>query len=111
MAEENGCLAGVTATRDDKHLYHLFVAEPFQRRGLARALWDHAKQACLEAGNPGEFTVNSSRFAVGLYVKLGFVPLGPEVDRNGVISIPMRYLHPGERLPCDGRPPTAFSRV
>lgn len=89
VAEVNGELAGVVAVRDNRHLYHLYVAERFQGQGLARALWQVAKAASLEAGNPGVFTVNSSRFAVGLYEKFGFVGRGEVVDEAGVIHIPM----------------------
>ncbi len=67
VAEENGELTDVVAIWDNRHLYHLFVAERFQGNGLARALWQTAKAASLEAGNPGVFTVNFSRCAVGLY--------------------------------------------
>ena len=56
VAEDAGRLVGVVAVRDNKHLYHLFVAEPHQGQGLARELWSVAKAACVAAGNSGEFT-------------------------------------------------------
>jgi len=90
VAEDDGALAGVIAMRDNRHLYHLFVAEPFQGQGLARALWQVTKAASVEAGNPGVFTVNSSRFAVGLYEKFGFVGHDEVTDEAGVIHIPMK---------------------
>lgn len=90
VAEEDGQLAGVVAVRNDRHLYHLFVAERFQGKGLARALWQVAKAASLEAGNPGVFTVNSSRFAVDMYEKFGFVGHGEVADESWVIHIPMK---------------------
>ena len=91
VVEQQGVLIGVAATRDYSHLYHLFVAESSQGRGLARRLWQTAKEASQSAGHRGDFTVNSSRFAVGLYEKLGFVREGPEVERGGVIAVPMRW--------------------
>lgn len=95
VAEEDGVMAGVVGVRDDnRHLYHLFVAEPFQRQGLARQLWEVAKEACLATGNPGEFTVNSSKFAVQMYQRLGFVETGPPWERDGVVAIPMRLSLP-----------------
>lgn len=37
VAEDpSGELIGVVGTRRDTHLYHLFIAEPAQRRGLAQ---------------------------------------------------------------------------
>lgn len=90
VAEAHGELAGVISVRNNQHLYHLFVAEPFQGQGLARALWLTAKSASVEAGNPGVFTVNSSRFAVGMYKNFGFIGHGEMVDQSGVIHIPMQ---------------------
>lgn len=90
VAEERHQLAGVVAVRDNRHLYHLFVSEHFQGRGLARALWEVAKAASLDAGNSGVFTVNSSRYAVGMYEKFGFVRQAEVVDAAGVICIPMK---------------------
>jgi hypothetical protein len=48
-----------------------------------------AQQVCREAGNPGEFTVNSSRFAAGFYERLGFKRERLDV-RDGVTAIAMR---------------------
>jgi Acetyltransferases len=95
LAEDDGVLVGVVSTRDNMHLYHLFVAESHQRRGLAKELWRVAWEACIAAGNPGEVTVNSSSLALPFYRKLGFVEVGPQENRRGVISIPMR-LSEGE---------------
>jgi predicted GNAT family N-acyltransferase len=36
------------------------------------------------------FTVNSSRYAVGVYEKFGFVRQSEAIDISGVISIPMK---------------------
>jgi GNAT superfamily N-acetyltransferase len=90
VAEQDGVIAGAVAVRENKHVYHLFVAEPFQGRGLARRLWHVARDACRQAGNPGEFTVNSSRFAVEMYRKFGFVETGPPETKSGVTSVPMK---------------------
>jgi len=90
VAEEGGGLVGVVATRGDGHLYHLFVAEAAQGRGLARRLWDVAREASRAAGHEGDFTVRSSRYAVGLYERFGFVRDGPDDEQDGIVSIPMR---------------------
>ena len=90
VAEEDGRLVGSVGVREDRHLFHLFVAESHQRRGIARALWDAAR-AAAEPGNAGAgFTVNSSRIAVPVYRAFGFVEPGPVEDRQGVLCIPMR---------------------
>jgi len=87
-------LVGVVAIRDDKHLYHLFVSPQFQRQGVARQLWAHAKADALRRGNPGEFTVNSSPFAVPVYVSFGFVAVGDQVETQGIAFVPMTLSAP-----------------
>ena len=88
-AEADGALVGLVAMRDHSHLYHLFVAPAWQGRGLARALWQQVRQAALEAGNPGRFTVNASVNAVPVYGRFGFVATGPRVEKNGIAFVPM----------------------
>ncbi len=93
VAVDEGRVVGVVATRHEQHLLHLFVAESHQRRGIARALWEIARQACLDAGTPGEFTVYSSRGARAVYESFGFIPQ-PETFLNGVPFTPMRLTVP-----------------
>ena len=64
MAEDQGGVVGVIGVRDNSHVHHLFVAEGHQRCGLATDLWKVARDSCMEAGNPGRFTVFSSRYAL-----------------------------------------------
>ena len=63
VAEDGGRLAGVVATRDDSHLYHLFVAREHHRRGVARRLWETARDRCVKRAGTRRFTVNASTFA------------------------------------------------
>jgi ribosomal protein S18 acetylase RimI-like enzyme len=84
-------LAGVVGVKDKSHLYHLFVAEQYQGIGLARRLWGEAMDECKRLGNRGNFTVNSSNNAVGVYEKLGFERTGPTVEEDGVFFNPMEY--------------------
>jgi ribosomal protein S18 acetylase RimI-like enzyme len=95
VAEARGQIVGVVGVRDNKHLYHLFVAEDYQGKGVARALWHIAKQSSELAGNSAEFTVNSSQYAKGLYEKLGFVAQSGPVEKNGVVFIPMKLTISG----------------
>lgn len=92
VAEEDGALAGVVAIRDNTHLHHLFVASAHHGRGLARRLWDAAQNAALAAGNSGEFTVNSSIYAIPVYERFGFQPTGPRVEQNGIAFVPMKLV-------------------
>jgi GNAT superfamily N-acetyltransferase len=92
VAEEQGSIVGIVGTRENKHLYHLFVLDSHKGRGIAQALWRVAREACRTAGNTGGYTVNSSRFALKFYRKLGFIEASAEENRNGVISVPMRSM-------------------
>jgi ribosomal protein S18 acetylase RimI-like enzyme len=90
VAEDEQGLAGVVGTRDDRHLYHLFVADRVRRQGLATRLWRTALSACREAGNAGDITVNSSRYAEGFYRKMGFRRERARC-RAGIVTIEMRF--------------------
>jgi len=92
VAEIDGLLMGVVAVRDNAHLYHLFVAEQFHRQGIAKKLWHFAMQQCQRDGNTGEFTVNSSAYALGIYKKLGFVAQSGPQEKNGVVFYPMKFI-------------------
>jgi GNAT superfamily N-acetyltransferase len=93
VAEVEGRVVGVVGVRDNSHVHHLFVAEDHQRCGLARELWKVARIACLEAGNPGRFTVFSSKYALGVYRAFGFIESGPPEIKDEVIATPMEYEH------------------
>jgi ribosomal protein S18 acetylase RimI-like enzyme len=89
VATVGGRIVGFVGTRDNIHLYHLFVANEFQRQGLGRRLWNTARAECMACGNHGAFTVNSSNNAIAAYERLGFVRSGPAVDMGGVLYNPM----------------------
>lgn len=89
VAETSEGPIGFVGVRDNKHLYHLFVARPFHRQGLGRRLWEAAMSECRAAGNTGNFTVNSSNNAVAVYEHFGFVRSAPMQNNNGVFFNPM----------------------
>ncbi len=90
VGEFAGMLAGVIAMRDRTHVFHLFVARAFQGRGLARELWERACNALAQAGELGEFTVNSSVAAVPVYGRFGFEQTSSIVQMHGISFVPMR---------------------
>ena len=90
VAELSGELVGVVATRDNRHLYHFFVATALQGRGLGRRLWETALRACLDDGGGPEFTVAASRFALPIYQHFGFEISGSAQTKHEVVYIPMR---------------------
>jgi ribosomal protein S18 acetylase RimI-like enzyme len=89
VAVIDGAVAGFVGVREHKHLYHLFVAREHHGKGIARRLWNVARQVAADGGNDGGFTVNSSNYAVGLYQALGFVRTAPTQCKNGLYYNPM----------------------
>ncbi|MGI9328271.1 MAG: GNAT family N-acetyltransferase [Pseudomonadales bacterium] len=91
LGVENEQVVGVAGTRDNSHLFHLFVEGNHQGRGYASVLWAVAKQACLDSGkNPGYFTVNSSLNSQDVYKHWGFKPIGGIREGGGVKDLPMK---------------------
>jgi GNAT superfamily N-acetyltransferase len=90
VADTGTELAGFIAVRDGSHLFHLFVARHWHRHGVARRLWDVARSRALAAGNPGVFTVNSSKLARPVYESFGFVPTAPLQYQRGIWFHPMQ---------------------
>ena len=81
-------LVGVLAMRGESHIALFFVEREMQGKGVGRALFSAAREAC-----PGDFmTVNSSPYAVKIYKRLGFSPLSDEQEKDGIRFTPMKCL-------------------
>lgn len=96
VAIVGGTLAGVLELSDDAHIAQLFVAP--RRRGLGRALVEHALALC-RAARPDlvQVGVNATPGAVPFYRALAFEPDGDLRVENGLPFQPMRWrtaLHP-----------------
>lgn len=92
-----GELAGVAALRDNMHIYHLFVSPAHHQQGLATSLWQHLQGLSIESGNTDCFTVNSSLYAVPVYLRWGFIPVGYPQIKDGIAFQPMRRPMVGPR--------------
>ena len=90
VVEVQSEIIAVIGIRENSHLYHLFVADPYQGRGIAKSLWESAKDECIAKGNNSEFTVNAALNAVALYQNWGFVQLSAVRERSGIKHLPMR---------------------
>ena len=91
VGEIDGRLVGVVGTRHYTHIQHLFVAEAEHGQGYASRLWAVAQEDARLAGAGGEFTVNASQHAHGIYRHWGFVAHGERRTIDGVIDIPLRW--------------------
>ena len=89
VAEVDGEIAGFIAIRERSHLFHMFVGARWQRQGVGRKLWEAAREAAVEAGGSGSFTVNASNFAVQVYEAMGFVRTAPTQCVKGLYFNPM----------------------
>ncbi len=88
-------LVGVSAMRDDSHLVHFFVGTRYQGRGYARQLWLRTLQDPVRRANTRYFTLNATRCAVSVYMRLGFRATGPEgLSPHGVLTTPMALTLP-----------------
>jgi GNAT superfamily N-acetyltransferase len=90
LAYSGSQLAGFIAIRNGSHLFHLFVARPHQRQGIARLLWERALRELCAPSSEGAFTVNSSLSAVPVYQAFGFAPTGSLQNEHGISFLPMR---------------------
>lgn len=97
LAEVDGTLAGLSAAILPSHLFYLFVRTDFQRQGIGRSLWTHARDWFIESFNSETITVNSSLNAVAAYERFGFKTEGGVVEKNHVRFQPMRWTRPAER--------------
>ena len=79
IAVERGEVTGILTLFEGNLVKYLFVHPKFQRKGVARALW---QQAIPELRS--EISVRSSLFAVPFYEKRGFKKVGEVKFFNGV---------------------------
>lgn len=90
VATVDGVLAGMIEIRQNNHVALLFVDKSYQHHGIAKGLL-HAALGDARAAAPDleRVTVNSSRYGVPAYERLGFRQTGPERAVNGIAFIPM----------------------
>lgn len=90
VASIEGQLVGVLGIRDEQHLLHFFVSEPYQRQGIGRALWCRARSDLLATTGEIRIVVNSSIYAIPVYERFGFRASGPRVEDAGITYLPMQ---------------------
>lgn len=84
-------LVGVSAMRDDSHLFQMYVTARHRGRGIARRLWQRTMRDAVRRAGTRSFTLNATRMAIPVYERFGFVATGPHrVAPNGIASTPMQ---------------------
>ncbi len=83
-------VVGMIEFRHSDHVSLLFVDKASHRQGVARALLERGlTEARKREAGVERVTVNSTRYGVPAYEKLGFLQTGPERAVNGIVFIPM----------------------
>jgi GNAT superfamily N-acetyltransferase len=91
VVEVQGIIQGIIALKSDGHISLFFVDRAWQKKGLGRGLFEYAV-ARLRQQQPGVrfLDVNSSGYAVPIYLALGFKPSGSIMVTHGIRHYPMR---------------------
>lgn len=88
-AFEDNILKGVIATDSQKrHISLFFVGKSSQGKGIGKELIN----IVVNNNENSYITVNSSRYGVPIYEKLGFVKMEEEKEQDGLKFTPMKLL-------------------
>ncbi len=91
VAERDYEPVGMIEVRDEKHICLFFVDPNEQGQGIGKQLLNEALLLCPDTP---VLTVNSSPNAVGTYEHFGFIPSGPEQERDSIRFRPMTLKTP-----------------
>ena len=88
-AFENNILKGIIATDSQKrHICLFFVDKISQGKGIGKELM----KVVINNNENSYITVNSSRYGVPIYEKLGFVKIEEEKEQDGLKFTPMKLI-------------------
>jgi GNAT superfamily N-acetyltransferase len=71
--------------KGNSHLFHLFVSENHQRKGLSRSLWEFASSVCKS----NVYKVRSSLYAIQVDRNFGFTESDVAGEKDGISFQPM----------------------
>jgi len=90
VAKSQNKLAGMIEVKGNSHISMLYVEKAFHKKGVAKELIRIALEKVFSNNiNHDNITVNSSRYAVPFYERLGFLQFEEEKSIYSVIHIPM----------------------
>ena len=88
-AFEDNVLKGLIATdRRKKHISLFFVDKDSQGKGIGKKLMSFI----IDDNENSFITVNSSRYAVSIYEKIGFIKTEEEKEQDGLKFTPMKLV-------------------
>lgn len=91
---QDGETVGFITIHKLEKIDQLFVLPDAQRKGVARTLWEHARQESLAVKHPLRFWVRSSTMAVPVYRRFGFVEDGCLQMENGIAYQLLKFEDP-----------------
>jgi len=89
-ALQNEVIVGFITIKDFAKIDQLFVEPKSQKLGVARNLWEYARQECLAHTSPNTIWVRSSSYAIPVYQRFGFEEVGAPQDEDGAFYQLMR---------------------
>jgi len=88
-AFEDNVLKGIIATdRRKRHISLFFVDKDSQGKGIGKKLMSFI----IDDNENSFITVNSSRYAVSIYEKIGFIKTEEEKEQDGLKFTPMKLV-------------------
>ncbi|SFK78311.1 GNAT family N-acetyltransferase [Methylophaga sulfidovorans] len=81
-------IVGYISIKGSSHIYHLFVAENHQGKGISKELWNRV----ISTSGVDTYTVRSSIFAVPVYKSFGFKISGEMASKDGIKFQPMELV-------------------
>jgi len=85
-------IIGVFAIRDISHISIMFVDKEYHRKGIAKKMFTVFLDELKKNKEVKQITVNSSPYAVKVYEHLGFVKMGEQCEKDGIVFTPMMRL-------------------
>lgn len=91
VAETEDKLVGLISLRSINHISLLFVDEKYHRRGIGTRLVKYLQEYMLKNTTQQKLTVFASPYGLPFYHKNGFVDIGKETRKDGIIYTPMEF--------------------
>jgi len=82
---------GLISLRSGNHISLLFVDEKYHRKGIGTQLVKYLQDYMLQNTKQQKLTVFASPYGVPFYHRVGFVDIGKETRKDGIIYTPMEF--------------------
>ena len=90
IAKKDNKIVGMISMRNVNHISLLFVEKEYHKQGIGKILIDEMSKELKRKGSKNTITVNAAPYAIEFYHKVGFFDLSKEMEKDGIIYIPMQ---------------------